>query len=84
MAKGDESSRFTPALVFCFNRDICWDVAEQLKGKKLMLEGQQAQLTEELKKHNWSQARAPSCGRFFSEVWAYTMPVFCRRYKRHR
>ena len=59
MAKGDESSRFAPALVFCFNRDACWDVAEQLKGKNLMVEGQQARLTEELKKHDWSQGAGP-------------------------
>ena len=48
MAQGDESARFTPALVFCFNRDECWNVAEQLKGKGLLADGQQAQLAEEL------------------------------------
>ena len=32
MAKGDGDSRTTPALVFCFNRDECWSVAEMLKG----------------------------------------------------
>ena len=32
MAKGDAQTRKTPALVFCFNRDECWSVAEQLKG----------------------------------------------------
>src|SRR6266567_751725 len=32
MAKGDPDTRTTPALVFCFNRDECWSVAEQLKG----------------------------------------------------
>ena len=36
MAKGDDASRKTPALVFCFNRDECWNVAEQLKGLELM------------------------------------------------
>ena len=51
MAQGDEAARFTPALVFCFNRDECWNVAEQLKGKGLLAEGQQAQLAEELRKH---------------------------------
>ncbi len=59
MAKGDESSRLAPALVFCFNRDACWDVAEQLKGKNLMIDGQQRQLTEELKKHDWSLGAGP-------------------------
>src|SRR5438067_12782917 len=28
MAKGDEATRKTPALVFCFNRDECWSIAE--------------------------------------------------------
>ena len=33
MAEGDEEARFTPALVFCFNREECWNVAEQLRGQ---------------------------------------------------
>ena len=36
MAKGDDDVRKTPALVFCFNRDECWSVAEQLKGLDLL------------------------------------------------
>src|SRR5947209_5316473 len=36
MAKGDAASRKTPALVFCFNRDACWSVAEALKGLDLL------------------------------------------------
>ncbi len=59
MSQGDQQQRFTPALIFCFNRDMCWEVAEQLKGKKLMVDGQQAQLTEELKQHDWSQGAGP-------------------------
>src|SRR5215218_7910605 len=35
MAKGDGHTRKMPALVFCFNRDECWSVAEQLKGLPL-------------------------------------------------
>src|SRR5262245_23238821 len=31
MAKGADERRTTPALVFCFNRDECWSIAEQLK-----------------------------------------------------
>ena len=30
MARGDEEARFTPALVFCFNREECWTIAEHL------------------------------------------------------
>src|SRR5947209_1038152 len=29
MAKGDPQTRKTPALIFCFNRDECWSIAEQ-------------------------------------------------------
>lgn len=41
MTEGDESLRYTPALVFCFNRNECWSVAEQLRGRDLLSEGQQ-------------------------------------------
>lgn len=59
MARGDDTARYTPALVFCFNRDECWNVAEQLKGKSLLADGQQAQLADELKKHDWSGGAGP-------------------------
>src|SRR4029077_16766013 len=36
MAKGSEAERHVPALVFCFNRDECWSVAEHLKGLPLL------------------------------------------------
>src|SRR4051812_41293389 len=36
MAKGGDTGRTTPALVFCFNRDECWSVAEQFKGLDLL------------------------------------------------
>ncbi len=55
MAQGDAETRMTPALVFCFNRDECWNVAEQIKGKKVLSDGQQARLVEELNLHDWSQ-----------------------------
>lgn len=35
VTKDDEKNR-TPALVFCFNRDECWEVAEKLKGVTLI------------------------------------------------
>lgn len=59
MARGDEATRRTPALVFCFNRETCWNVAEQLKGKKMLSEGQQAKLNDELKKYDWSHGAGP-------------------------
>lgn len=59
MADGDETKRYTPALVFCFNREECWNVAEQLKGKSLLASGQQARLSKELEQHDWSQGAGP-------------------------
>ena len=59
MAEGSDEARTTPALVFCFNRDECWNVAEQIKGKNLLLPGQQAVLDKELKHYDWSQGAGP-------------------------
>src|SRR5580704_4370532 len=59
MADGDETTRRTPALVFCFNRDECWSVAEQLKGKSLLADGQQKRLAEHLARHDWSKGAGP-------------------------
>ena len=59
MADGDETTRRTPALVFCFNRDECWSVAEQLKGKSLLADGQQKRLVDHLARHDWSKGAGP-------------------------
>jgi len=59
MAEGDEEARFTPALIFCFNREECWNVAEQLRGRRVLSAGQQARLNEEIKRHDWSQGAGP-------------------------
>ena len=54
MADGDDDARYTPALVFCFNRNECWSVAEQLKGKRLLASGQQKLLQAEIDQIDWS------------------------------
>ena len=59
MSQGNEDQRTTPALVFCFNREECWAIAEQLKGKHLIDAERQKQLGEELKQHDWSQGAGP-------------------------
>ncbi len=59
MASGDDEVRKTPALIFCFNREECWSVAEQLKGKKLVQKQQQAALAAELEMQDWSQGAGP-------------------------
>jgi len=59
MAKGDEPARKTPALVFCFNRDECWSVAEQLKGLDLLWSGQRGQINEVIDRLDWTQGASP-------------------------
>jgi superfamily II DNA/RNA helicase len=59
MARGDAETRKTPALVFCFNRDECWSVAEQLKGLTLLGEDQRAALHAEVNRLDWSQGVGP-------------------------
>jgi superfamily II DNA/RNA helicase len=59
MADGDDESRRTPTLLFCFNREQCWSVAEQLKGKSLLSPGQQRRLAEEITQHDWSHGAGP-------------------------
>ncbi len=59
MAKGDEESRKTPALVFCFNRDICWSVAEQVRGKALVDGATRKRLIQALEQYDWSQGAGP-------------------------
>ena len=45
LAADDVDSR-VPALVFCFNRDECWEVAEKLKGVSLITPAQRARIEE--------------------------------------
>lgn len=54
MAAGEDEERYTPALVFCFNRAECWSTAEQLKGKNLLASGQQKALQAEIEQMDWS------------------------------
>jgi superfamily II DNA/RNA helicase len=59
MAAGSEEARYTPALVFCFNREQCWNVADQLKGKAVLHDGQQKRLVAELEQYDWSKGAGP-------------------------
>ena len=54
MAAGTDDRRRTPALVFCFDREICWATAEVLKGKDLFAEGQRKQLLDRLDDFDFS------------------------------
>lgn len=59
MAKGDGLTRKMPALVFCFNRDECWSLAEQLKGLPLVQEAAKDALHAEVNKLDWTQGVGP-------------------------
>ncbi len=59
IAAGDDETRKVPALIFCFNRDMCWNVAEQLKGKSLIDEDRRKELIAELEREDWSEGAGP-------------------------
>jgi superfamily II DNA/RNA helicase len=59
MAKGDPETRRTPALIFCFNRDECWSVAEMLKGLSILGAEQRDPLMKAVDKLDWKQGVGP-------------------------
>ncbi|MFM7974858.1 MAG: DEAD/DEAH box helicase [Pirellula sp.] len=59
IAEGDETRRRTPGLVFCFNRDQCWQVAELLKGRRLIDKERQAIITKRLEGIPLSEGAGP-------------------------
>ena len=59
MAKGSEAERKTPALVFAFNRDECWAVAEQLKGLDLLHSSQRGPLNAAVDAMDFTQGIGP-------------------------
>ncbi|GIW98482.1 MAG: helicase [Pirellulaceae bacterium] len=59
MAEGDEAARRTPALIFCFNREECWQTAELLKGRRIIDKSRQAAILEQLERFDWSQGAGP-------------------------
>jgi len=59
ISAGDEVDRRTPALFFCFNRSVCWTVAETLKGKNLIDKSRQSELAEYLNAAEMSTGAGP-------------------------
>src|SRR5262245_38716497 len=59
MAKGEGENRTTPALVFCFNRDECWSVAEVLKGLDLLPGSTKTQLNAAVDILDWPHGVGP-------------------------
>ncbi len=54
IAAGTDDRRRTPALVFCFDREVCWATAEVLRGKDLFAEGQRKLLLDRLDDFDFS------------------------------
>jgi superfamily II DNA/RNA helicase len=54
IAAGEDAMRRTPALVFCFDRQLCWDTAEVLKGKDMFAGGQRKALLDRLEAFDFS------------------------------
>ena len=82
ISEGDEDTRRTPALVFCFNRNECWDVAEQMKGKHLVDKATQKVLAEELDKYDWSEGAGPKLKRILMRGVGVHHAGLLPRYKR--
>ena len=59
ISDGDEMDRRTPALFFCFNRSVCWTVAETLKGKSLIDKTRQAELAAYLNAADMGEGAGP-------------------------
>ena len=59
MAQGSDEERRTPALVFCFNREECWTVAEQLKGLSLLDDARRTKLRAELETYDLTKGVGP-------------------------
>lgn len=59
MAKGEGENRTTPALVFCFNRDECWSVAEMLKGLDVLSPGMRGPLNDAVDQLDWPEGVGP-------------------------
>lgn len=82
MARGDDDSRRTPMLLFCFNREECWSVAETLKGRSLVSDEQQKQLSAELRDHDWSKGIGPKLKTLLLRGVAVHHAGLLPRYKR--
>jgi superfamily II DNA/RNA helicase len=54
IAQGSETMRRTPALIFCFDRELCWSTADVLRGRDLFAEGQRKALLDRLESFDFS------------------------------
>ncbi|QOV90388.1 DEAD/DEAH box helicase [Humisphaera borealis] len=54
IARGEDTRRRTPLLIFCFDREICWVTADVLKGRDVFVEGQRKALLDRLESFDFS------------------------------
>ncbi|MBI3834972.1 MAG: DEAD/DEAH box helicase [Planctomycetes bacterium] len=59
MVSKDDTTNRAPALVFCFNRDECWEVAETLKGVSLIDAAARTEIERHLADSDLSQGAGP-------------------------
>ncbi|MCL2744486.1 MAG: DEAD/DEAH box helicase [Planctomycetaceae bacterium] len=59
MAQGDDESKFTPALVFCFDRNECWDIGDQIRGRNVVSSEQQKMIAEIINPLDWTKGAGP-------------------------
>jgi len=59
MIGSDDASARVPALVFCFNRDECWDVAERIKGLPLISANTRAEIEKLLPPDDFVEGVGP-------------------------
>ncbi len=78
IARGEDALRRTPALVFCFDREICWNTAEVLKGKDLFAEGQRKTLLDRLEAFDFTIGSGNKLRTFLRVASASIMPGYCR------
>lgn len=59
MVTGEDATNRSPALVFCFNRDECWEIAERLKGVSLIGPSARTEIETRLDEGDFSQGAGP-------------------------
>ncbi len=59
MVAEDDAENRSPALVFCFNRDECWEVAERLKGLKLIAQSTRARIEQIINPQDFTEGIGP-------------------------
>lgn len=59
MVRPDDEANRAPALVFCFNRDECWEVAERMKGLELADAATRKIIEADLPQEDFKEGIAP-------------------------